>query len=68
MGSRYLNKYGANISIFSMILDSIKNLNGYSEIPIFYQNIIKVWIAIGVGQRNQLFWENKFIMNKSKVL
>ena len=74
----YFNKFGENLLIFEMNLDTIKSLPNLADIPLFYQDVLDAWISIGGGQQNtpmkeidiakQLIWGNKFIKSKNKVL
>ena len=74
----YFNKFGENLLIFEMNLDTIKSLPNLADIPLFYQDVLDACISIGGGQQNtpvkeidiakQLIWGNKFIKSKNKVL
>lgn len=74
----YLNQFGNNLLIFSMNLHTYKNVEGFHNIPTFYQDIIKAWLAIGGGNRNypltitdigsEIIWGNQYIKYKNKTL
>ena len=42
----YLNKFGGNLLILKMNLNRLAELPNIKEIPVFYQNLIKIWIEI----------------------
>ena len=74
----YYNKFGADLFIFNLNLDNLKNLPNYDSIPLFYQEVLKAWNDIGGGQKeysikptdiaSQYIWGNKFIKYKKKML
>ena len=74
----YLNYFGNNLLIFSMNIMNTKNVEGFSNLPLFYQEIVKAWVDIGGGQTEypkslteigkQKIWGNHRIMHRNKVL
>lgn len=76
----HFNKFGKNLLVFRMNLNSIKNLNTKTlkTLPEFYQQLIKTWISVKKGDtiepktfydiRKQVIWGNEYIKLNRKCL
>ena len=51
---KYFSKFGKNLLIFSMNIDSCESLYNLNTIPEFYRQIIHAWIEVGGGQTKKL--------------
>ena len=76
----YFNKFGTNLLVFKMNIDSTSKLNKihFNSMPIFYQEILKTWTLVNnidnnepkmfKDIRSQIIWGNKYIQKNNRYL